>query len=312
MRIFLTGATGVIGHRVVPILLGTGHRVTAVGRSPEKRAALQGMGADAVELDIFRPDAVRRAVAGHDAIINLATHLPASTARMFLPGAWRENDRIRQVASAVLADAAAAAGAGWFIQESFAPVYADGGDNWIDETWPLKPARYNRTVVDAEQSAERFTRRGGTGVVLRFAMFYGPDAFQVHDLIGLVRKGWAPVFGPHGFISSISHDDAATAVVAALGVGPGAYNVADDEPLRRREWVDSLAAALRSRRPKLPPKWFSRLGGSLTELLARSQRISNRKLRQESGWAPRYPSVREGWFAVVESLKSGGWDRGST
>lgn len=304
MRIFLTGATGVIGRRVVPILVGTGHRVAAVGRSPEKRTALAQMGAIPVDLDLFQPEAVRRAVAGHGAIVNLATHMPSSSARMLLPGAWRENDRVRRVGSGILAHAATVADAGWFIQESFAPVYVDGGDEWIDERGPIRPARYNRSVIDAEQSAERFTQRGGTGIVLRFAAFYGPDAFHVVDLIKLVRKGWAPVFGPDGFISSISHDDAATAVVAALGLEAGTYNVSDDVPVRRREWVDTLAASLGVRAPRVPPKWVTRIGGSMTELLSRSQRISNRKLREASGWTPRYPSVREGWPAVVEELRT--------
>ena len=303
MRIFVTGATGVVGRRVVPILIGTGHRVTAVGRSPEKRAWLEEMGASSVDGDLVAPEAVRRAVAGHDAVINLATHMPSSSTRMLAPTAWRENDRIRRVGSRILADAAAAVGAGWFIQESFAPVYLDGGDEWIDERWPQRPASYNRTVLDAEQSAEHFTERGGTGIVLRFAMFYGPDAFHVRDLIKLVRKGWAPIFGADGFVSSISHDDAATAVVAALGVGSGAYNVADDVPFRRREWIDSLADALGTAAPRLLPQWLSRLAGSMGELLARSQRISNRKLKRESGWEPRYPSVREGWPAVVAELE---------
>jgi nucleoside-diphosphate-sugar epimerase len=303
MRIFVTGATGVVGRRVVPILIGTGHRVTAVGRTPEKRAILEQVGASSITVDLFAPAAVRRAVAGHDAVINLATHLPSSSGRMLLPTAWRENDRIRQVGSRILADAAAGAGAGWFIQESFAPVYVDRGDEWIDEQWPQRPAAYNRTVLDAEQSAERFTERGGTGIVLRFAMFYGPDAFHVRDLIKLVKKGWAPIFGGAGFISSVSHDDAATAVVAALGVGAGTYNVADDVPLRRREWIDALATALGTGAPRVLPRWLSRLGGSMSELLARSQRISNRKLKQESGWAPRYSSVREGWPAMVAELE---------
>jgi nucleoside-diphosphate-sugar epimerase len=303
MRIFLTGATGVIGRRVVPMLLGTGHEVTAVGRNPAKRAELERLGARAVEVDLFEPDRVRSALAKHEVVINLATHLPSSSGRMLLPGAWRENDRIRKVASSILAEAAATSGAGWFIQESFAPVYADGGDAWIDESWPLRPARYNRTVLDAEQSAERFTTRGGTGVVLRFGLFYGPDAFQIIDFIKMVRRGRAPVFGEEGYVSSVSHDDAASAVVAALGVGPGAYNVVDNEPLRRREWVDSLAAALRVPRPKVFPRWISRLGGSLTELLARSQRISNRKLHEASGWAPRYASVREGWPVLINEIE---------
>jgi nucleoside-diphosphate-sugar epimerase len=302
MRIFLTGATGVIGRRVVPILVGTGHQVTAVGRNPEKRTALEHMGAKSADVDIFDADGVQRAVRGHDALINLATHMPPSSARMLLPGAWRENDHIRRVASGILVDAAIKAGAGQFLQESFAPIYEDGGEQWIDETWPVRPARYNASVIDAEASAARFTSRGGAGVALRFAMFYGPDAFQVVDLMRLVSKGWAPLLGADGFISSICHDDAATAVVAALGVDAGTYNVADDAPLRRREWVDALAAALGARPPRLLPSWLGRIKGSRMELLARSQRISNRKFRQASGWAPKYPSVREGWPAVVEEL----------
>lgn len=302
MRIFLTGATGVIGRRVLPMLLGTGHDVTAIGRTQAKRAELERMGARAAEVDLFNPETVRSALAKHEVVINLATHIPSSSGRMLMPGAWRENDRIRKVASSILAEAAAVAGAGWLIQESFAPVYADGGDAWIDETWPLRPARYNRTVLDAERSAERFTTRGGTGVVLRFGLFYGPDSFQITDLIKMVRRGRAPVFGEEGYVSSISHDDAAGAVVASLGVGPGAYNVVDNEPLRRREWVGSLATALGVPTPKVIPRWASRVGGSLTELLARSQRISNRKLREASGWTPRYPSVREGWSVLMEEL----------
>jgi nucleoside-diphosphate-sugar epimerase len=205
--------------------------------------------------------------------------------------------------SALLVDAAIAAGAERYIQESFAPIYRDCGSQWIDERAPVQPARYNRTAIDAEQAAERFTRSGRTGVVLRFAAFYGPDSEQTRDLITFVRRGWAPIPGsPDSYFSSVAHDDAATAVVAALGVRAGVYNVADDEPLRRREFFDSLAAALGVAPPRLPPTWLVPLFGSLGETLARSLRISNRKLRGESGWAPRYPSVREGWRAVVAAL----------
>jgi len=119
----------------------------------------------------------------------------------------------------------------------------------------------------------------------------------------MVRKGWAPVPGsPDGFVSSVSHDDAAAAVVAALDVPGGAYNVGDDEPLRRREMVDALASALGVPPPRLPPAWVVKLGGGLAELMARSLRISNRKLRQASNWAPRYPSIREGWRATLAAL----------
>src|SRR6185369_11305558 len=108
-------------------------------------SALAGIGAEPLELDLFARDAVRRAVRGRDAIVNLATHMPATSVRMLLPGAWRENDRLRRDASAVLSEEAAAAGVAAFVQESFAPIYEDGGDRWIDESFPVRPAKYNRT-----------------------------------------------------------------------------------------------------------------------------------------------------------------------
>ncbi len=305
MRVFLAGATGAVGRRLVPMLVKDGHGVTGVGRTAEKRAALEREGAAAIGMDLFDRVAVIRAVKGHDAVINLATHIPSSSVKILLPGAWKENDRIRREVSANLAAAALEAGAERFLQESFAPIYADGGDQWIDETWPRLPVRYNRSVVDAERAAEGFAAKGGIGIVLRFAGFYAADAFQVQDLVKMIRKGWAPLPGrPSGFFSSIHHDDAAGAVLAALRAPAGTYNVSDDEPLRRREFVDSLAAALGAPPPRLPPSWFAWLGGSLTKLLARSQRISNRKLRDQTGWAPRYPSVREGWPAVLTGLRT--------
>jgi nucleoside-diphosphate-sugar epimerase len=302
-RIFITGATGVVGRRLVPALVDTGHTVTAVARSPQKAAAIMRAGAAPVVVDLFARDVVRRAVAGHDIIINLATHIPPSSAAALLPGAWEENDRIRRDASAILVEAALSAGVGRFVQESFAPVYPDRGDAWIDESTPIDPVRYNRTVADAEAAATRFAERGGAGVVLRFGAFYGPDAFQVRDLVWLVLHGWIPLFGsPEAYFSSISHDDAATAVAAALRVPSGIYNVIDDEPLPRREFANSLALALGVLPPRFPPRWMKRWAGSIGEMLGRSQRISNRKLRETSGWTPALPSVRGGWRVVVEEM----------
>ena len=195
MRIFVTGATGVTGRRAVPLLIAAGHEVTAVARSPEKAAALERAGARAAQVDLFDAATMRRAVEGHDTVVNLATAVPPSS-RALLPGAWKEMDRIRRDASAILVDAALAGGVGRFVQESFAPIYADNGDGWIDEGWTMRPARYNRSTLDAEASAERFTRGGGTGVVLRFGWFYGPDAGGATlDMIGFVRKGWSPAPG---------------------------------------------------------------------------------------------------------------------
>ncbi|MFN2567669.1 MAG: NAD-dependent epimerase/dehydratase family protein [Gemmatimonadaceae bacterium] len=306
MRIFIAGATGVVGRRLVPQLIDAGHEVTAVVRAAGKRETVSRQGARPVHVDLFDAVALRAAVAGQDAVINLATHIPPSS-RAFLPGAWRENDRIRRVASRNLVDAAIAGGAARFVQESFAPIYPDRGDEWIDEGTPVRAARYNRSVLDAEAAAARLTRSGRTGVVLRFALFYGPDSSFTLDTISYVRKGWAPALGaPDGFVSSVSHDDAATAVVAALAARAGIYNVVDDEPMRRRDYYGSLAAALGVAPPKFPPAWLARVTGSLGETLSRSQRISNRKLKEESGWRPATRSVRDGWPHIVAATASVG------
>lgn len=305
VKILVTGATGVIGRRAVPLLIQAGHSVTAVGRNAQRMAALGHAGASVLTLDLFDRDAVQRAVRGHDVVVNLATHMPATTMRSMLPGAWRENDRIRREGSAILVDAALAGGVSRFIQESFAPVYADAGARWVDENHLIRPARYNRTVLDAEQSAARFRERGRVGIVLRFAYFYGSDARHMPDMLTMVRKGIAPLPGrPDAFVSSISHDDAATAVVAALGLGAGAYNVCDDEPVTRQAWHDALADAFHLAHPKPAPAWMAKLFGSVGELLSRSVRMSNRKLR-ESGWAPTYPSVREGFRAMAAEMEEG-------
>jgi nucleoside-diphosphate-sugar epimerase len=299
MRILVTGASGVIGRRVVPLLVGAGHSVTAVARSEAKRAAIAKAGATAVALDLFDRSAVERAVIGHETIINLATHMPPSMTRMMLPWSWKENDRIRRDASAILADAAIAHGVERFIQESFAPAYPDRGSAWVTEETPLSPTRYNRSLLDAEASAQRVTRAGRKGIVLRFAAFYGPDAFTLHEMANMVRKGWSPLPGADGaYISSISHDDAATAVVAAIDLPAGIYNVADDEPVTRRQFVDVFASALGVRTPRALPRMMVKLMGSIGELGSRSIRISNRKLRG-SGWRAAFPSVREGLPAAL-------------
>lgn len=303
MQIFVTGATGVIGERLVPQLLAAGHAVTAVTRSPGKGVALQQSGAHVVAVDLFDERAVRDAVRGHDAVINLATHMPSSSMRMMRRSAWRENDRIRRDGSRILVDAALAAGVGRFIQESYGLIYADGGTEWIDEQSPIEPAPYNASVLDAERSAARFAATGATGIVLRFAGLYGPDA-MARDLINMVRWGWSPLPGrPEAYYSSLAQDDAATAVAAALTIPSGIYNVVDDEPLTRRAWVDAVAAAVGATAPKFAPAWTARLMGAVGELMSRSERISNRKLREASSWAPVFRSARLGWPAVVAELR---------
>jgi nucleoside-diphosphate-sugar epimerase len=306
MKVFVAGCTGVVGRRVVPLLVEAGHEVTGVARTAAKGALLERLGARAVGVDLFDAGEVRQAVRGAGAVCNLATAVPPGF-RVFLTSAWRGMDQIRREVSANLVEAALATSTvGRVVQESFAPIYADGGDAWIDETFLMQPARYNRSALDAEAQADRFTREGRVGVILRFGWFYGPGDAVTMQLLDAVRRGWFPLFGrPEGYISWVAHEDAASAVVAALGVPAGTYNVVEDEPARRRELANGIARLIGARPPRFLPGWTTRLGGSVGETVARSLRISNRKLKGASGWAPRYPTALDGLAAIVSAAHGG-------
>jgi nucleoside-diphosphate-sugar epimerase len=299
MRVFIAGATGVIGSRAVRRLVAAGHAVTGVARSDAARGALERAGAEAVNVDLFNLRAVRAAVEGYDAVINLATHVPRGRVRLFWPRAWAETNRLRHEASWNLAQGAIGAGAGVFVQESFGLTYPDGGDDWVTEDVELRPARYNRAVNDAEASVERFTQAGGRGIALRFASLYGPSDFPTDQLLKSVKHGIFPILGrPEAFFPMVHHDDASSAVMTALHAPAGAYNVVDDEPMRRRDLAIVMADLLDVRRPRLLPAWLASIAGSVGKTMSRSERLSNRKLRA-AGWAPSYPSAREGLRAIV-------------
>ena len=300
MKVVVAGATGVAGRAAVPALVAAGHEVTAVTRSPSKVQLVRSWGATPAEVDLFDAAAVLDLVAGHTAVCNLTTHIP-SLARAGLPGAWRENDRIRRVVSAHLVDAALATETTHFLQESIGFVYPDQGDDWIDETTQPQPNPLTQSALEAEANVERFTNFGRIGIVLRFAQFYGPHATHSIEMVRLAAKfGITPTIGdPNGFMSSIHSDDVGLAVAAALRAPAGTYNVGDDDPLRRREFHALFAEALGRRRLHEVGKVVARLGGRRAEASARSQRLSNMAFKTNTGWSPTVPSAHIGWPAII-------------
>jgi nucleoside-diphosphate-sugar epimerase len=294
MKVFVTGATGAIGRFVVPQLAAAGHEVSAIGRTPEKAAQLREQAATPVEVSLFDTAALTAAFTGHAAVLNLATSIPP-LAKAGSNGAWTENDRIRTEGSAAVADAAIAAGVDRLVQESITFGYTDQGAEWIDEEAELQPTGTVATTAVAEANAQRHP----SAVVLRFGAFYGPGSEQTDEMARLVRRHIGPVMGkPSGFISSIHLADAASACVAALAAPPGVYNVVDDEPLTKREWARALGAAVGTRPWLLLPGRWGALLGKKAGPLVRSQRVSNRRLRDATGWEPKHPSVRDG-FATL-------------
>jgi nucleoside-diphosphate-sugar epimerase len=254
-----------------------------------------------VGVDLFDRRSVDDAVRGVDGVLHLATNVPPMS-KMAIPAAWRTHNRLRTEATELLLEAARAHDVQTFVKESITFTYPDHGAEWIDESVvPDDSSRMLRPTIEGERLVARFGADGRRAVLLRFGLFYGPDNRAADEFLRMARLRVAPVPGaPDGYVSSIHVDDVATAVVAALEAPAGVYNVVDDEPLTRREYADAFAAAFDLPHLRIPPGGLVRaVGGSGASALTASQRVSNGRFKQATGWAPAYPSAREGWVAIA-------------
>jgi nucleoside-diphosphate-sugar epimerase len=305
MDVFLSGGTGVLGRPVLRLLRERGHRARFLSRTGRSDAIGRELGAEPVRVDLFDGDRLCAAVAGSEAVLHLATRIPP-TREALRREAWAENDRIRTEGSRRMVDAALAAGATTFVYPSIVFVYAERGAEWIDaERTPLDAPDIARSTLVAEQEVERFSGAGGRGVVLRMGGFYGPTAPTARELLATARRyRLAMVLGPAGaYQSSIWVDDAAAAVVLAMERAPaGVYDAVDDEPLTRRDVARAVGVAVGHRVVRLPWTVARLIGGDGAATVGRSQRVSNRRLREAAGWAPSVPDAREGFRRIAASL----------
>jgi nucleoside-diphosphate-sugar epimerase len=301
MKVFVTGATGVLGRRVVSQLLAAGAEVTGVARTRAKADELHDLGATPVEVSLFDRDALSAAVASHDVVCNLATAIPTGEQAGRRSG-WKDNHRIRREGARNLVDAALHAGASRYIQESISFLYADGGDDFLDESAAVDATWITEPALVAEAETARFAEHGGVGIALRFGIFYGFDSAHTIEAIEAARRSLFAVPGPAGsYWPSVTTDDAASAVAAALRAPSGVYNVADDRPLRRAEHAEALAKALGTG-PLSLPSGSADFPQDLSMLL-RSQRVTSQLFKALTGWQPRFPSAWEGWRSVVVEFR---------
>jgi nucleoside-diphosphate-sugar epimerase len=303
MKVFVAGASGAIGARLVPQLVERGHEVIGTSRSAEKVGRLRAQGAEPVTLDLLDRPAVREAIAAArpDAIVHQATALAGLSDLKHFDRSFAETNRLRIEGTDALLAAAREAGAGRFVAQSFAgwPYAREGGavkteEDPLDET----PVTTMRETLAAIRHLEQSVTDAG-GLALRYGGFYGaPDDAQLE----LVRKRRFPIVGDGGGTWSFVHlDDAAAATALALERGaPGIYNVVDDDPAPVREWLPALAATIGAKPPRRIPRWLARLlaGEAAVVLMTESRGASNAKAKRELGWTLRYPSWRQGFRAA--------------
>jgi nucleoside-diphosphate-sugar epimerase len=301
MRVFVAGASGAIGTRLVPQLIDRGHEVIGTSRSPANAERVRELGAEAIALDLLDARAVRKAVlaARPDAIVHQATALADAKFAKNLDRTFAQTNRLRIEGTDALLAAAHEAGVRRFVAQSFASLrYVREGGPVKTEDDPLDPdplPAVRETSVAMNYLDQAVTDAGG--IALRYGNFYGAPN---DGLIAPVRKRQFPIVGEGGGVSSFIHlDDAAAATVIALEhEGPAIYNIVDDEPARVREWLPVLAKALGAKPPRRFPVWLARrFAGDVAVMMGTEVRgASNAKAKRGLGWTLRYPSWRQGFI----------------
>jgi nucleoside-diphosphate-sugar epimerase len=305
MKVFLAGATGAIGKRMVPQLLAAGHEVVGTTRSETKAQRLRASGADAVVVDPFDRAALTRAVvdAEPDAVVHQLTALSGFGSMRNFDRTFAETNRLRTETTDLLIGAAQEAGAERLIAQSYAGwPYARVGGPVKSEDDPLdtEPAKHMEETLAAIRHLERAVVDAG-GLALRYGGFYGPGTSLTAggEHVALVRKRRFPVVGDGGGVWSMVHvDDAAAATVLALDRGaPGVYNIVDDEPAPAAEWLPELARLAGAKPPRRVPTWVGRIaaGDAAVTMMTAIRGASNAKAKRELGWQPRHASWREGF-----------------
>jgi nucleoside-diphosphate-sugar epimerase len=300
MRVFVAGASGAIGARLVPQLVDRGHIVIGSSRSPHRAEALHALGAEPIVVDLLDPGAVRTAVVDTkpDAIVHQATALAGLSDLRHFDRSFAQTNRLRTHGTDALLAAAREVGVGRFVAQSFANHrYARQGGPVKTEEDPLDPtpvAAMRETEAAMEYLDRAVTDAGG--IAVRYGNFYGdPD----DGLVEAVRTRKFPIVGGGGGVWSFIHlDDAAAATVLALERGaPGVYNIVDDEPAPTSEWLPELASIVGAKPPQRFPRLLARLfaGEAPVVMGTESRGASNAKAKRELGWTLRYPSWRQGF-----------------
>ena len=306
MKVFVAGATGVLGRRLVPQLAARGHDVVGMTRSASKQDLVRSLGARPAVADALDPDAVAAAVAAAEpeVVVHQLTALSGDFDMRHIDRFFEKTNRLRTEGTDHLLAAARAVGAQRFIAQSYAgwPLARTGGPV-KDEDAPFdpEPPEKLRSMMAAIRHVEDAVTEADwiEGVVLRYGGFYGPgttlSADPAASHTAAMRKRQFPVVGDGGGIWSFIHiEDAAAATAIAVEHGErGVYNVVDDEPAPARVWMPELASAVGAKPPRRVPRWLGRLlaGEAATIMMTEVRGASNAKAKRELGWAPRHPSL---------------------
>jgi nucleoside-diphosphate-sugar epimerase len=292
MNVFIAGGTGAIGVPLTRALVAQGHQVTASTRSAANAAMLQKLGATPAIVDALDADALRRAVvAAHPThVVHELTALPKGGAKSARD--LEATNELRIAGTRNLIAAAVDAGAVRIVAGSFAPMAAVGPEMADMQAAAAAVRSMESQILDANRTGAI------EGVVLRYGLFYGPEAASTVEMMAMARRRMLPAIrGDRSLLPCIHVDDAASATVAALerAYAGGIYDIVDDEPVSFSEIVRAVASAAGAPRPIAVPSWLPRLMAPFfAKIISLRLALSNQKALADMGWRPAYPNIRAG------------------
>jgi nucleoside-diphosphate-sugar epimerase len=295
MRVFIAGASGVLGRRLVKLLAGRGHEVRGLARSPAAEEAVRKAGGFPTTGDLFDAKSLTRAAEGCDTIVHAATSIPQK--RRVRPEDFALNDRIRRDGTGALLAAARAVGARRFVFQSIVWVARPDDGAPFDERSPPGSDPVAQSALDGERMV------AGAGFsTLRCGWFYGSDAGTRAFAEGLRRRRLPLIGGGRARLSFLHLDDAASAFAAAAErAGPGLWHVVDDEPVSSADYFRALADRIGAPAPRSVPRWLARLsaGREAVRLLATPMITNAARFKRDFSWLPAYQTFRQGLDQVV-------------
>ncbi|WP_440009583.1 NAD-dependent epimerase/dehydratase family protein [Halomicrococcus sp. SG-WS-1] len=314
MKVFITGATGVLGRRLVDRLTDRDHEVVGLARDEAGERIVGRRGGTARRGDVLDPETLERAMDDDvEVAVHAATAIPDSTKPS--DEEWARNDRVRFEGAKNLLDATPDR-----LRQVLFPsvvwVARQPDGSWFDETADRHPDRATRSAADVEDFLqERAAGDGFDATVLRCGFFYAPDARDTHTWGERLLDGDLPVVGggllgrQDAELSFVHADDAAAAFVAAIETeAGGTYHVVDDEPVTGAAFFEAFADLLEAPEPGRIPAWLARffVGKINAEGFTSPMPTTNEKAKRELDWEPEYPTYRDGLEQVVETWKADG------
>lgn len=306
MRVFIAGASGVLGRRLVRQLVARGHSVIGQVRSPKAELAVREAGGEPSNADLFDAESLARAAESCDTVIHAATAIPVK--QKTSPADWAMNDRIRRKGTRCLTEAAAKIGAKTYLQQSITWVARPKDESPFDENSPTVPATTIQSAIDAEAIArEAESAEGFTVAVLRSGYFYDSESGHTRMIAEALRKRQMPIIGSGDAEWAMVHtDDVASAYVAAAEhPKSGVWHIVDNDLVQVAVFLKDFAARLGAPAPRRVPVWLAKwlAGEQAVEYLTKSNRTTNARFRRDFSWTPRYPTYREGLAQIVAAWK---------